>query len=90
MRYTVLWTVTAERSLADIWLNAQDRQLVADAANSIDHQLRYDAEERGESRESGRRILLAAPLGVKFRVVSDDRIVRVLHVWRFEQPEHGS
>jgi len=85
MRFTVIWTATAEQSLTDIWLAAEDRQLVADAANAIDGQLQFDPEQQGESRESGRRILLASPLAAKFRVFPEDRIVRVLHVWRFDQ-----
>ena len=33
----------------------------------------------------GRRMLLVAPLGVNFEVFPGDRLVRVLHVWRFEK-----
>lgn len=89
MRFTVIWTATAEQCLTDIWLAAEDRQLVADVANAIDGQLQFDPEQQGESRESGRRILLASPLAVKFRVFPEDRTVRVLHVWRFDRPTNN-
>ena len=87
MIHTVLWTATAERALTAIWVDAQDRSVVTLAANLIDHQLRTDPAEQGESRESGRRILIVPPLAVKFRVLSEDRIVRVLHVWRIPGPK---
>ena len=53
------------------------------AACQIDVSLRYRPHVQGESRAKGRRILLASPLGVKFEVHEDDKIVRVLSVWRF-------
>ena len=84
MSYTVIWTDTAEQTLTTVWLDANDRAAVTDAANEIDQRLRTDPRVQGESREKGRRILLVPPLGVKFRVLQPDCIVQVLHVWRFE------
>jgi hypothetical protein len=65
--------------------HASDRQAVTDAANEIDRLLAIEPLDIGESREEGRRILLVPPLGVTFYVVSEDRIVRVLDVWSFDQ-----
>jgi hypothetical protein len=84
MDYAVLWGPEAETSLVSIWLAARNRASVTDAANRIDQLLRHRPELLGESREDDRRILLVPPLGVKFRVLEDDRIVRVLDVWLFE------
>jgi mRNA-degrading endonuclease RelE of RelBE toxin-antitoxin system len=83
MTFTVVWLKSAERELTEIWLAAEDRSMVTDAASEIDRRLRVQPEREGESRDSGQRILLIAPLGVTFEVLSADRLVRVLDVWSF-------
>ncbi len=83
MKYTVVWIPSAEQDLAELWLIATDRAAVTQAANEIDRLLRHDPEQQGESRSDGVRVLLVAPLGVQFEVLSDDRLVRVLHVWDY-------
>jgi hypothetical protein len=83
MKYTVVWIPDAEQELAAIWMAAPDRNAVTAAAHIIDTLLREDPETRGESREHDRRVLLEAPLGVLFKVLPDDRLVRVLGVWHF-------
>jgi plasmid stabilization system protein ParE len=83
MRYTVLWKPAAEQELASIWTSASDRDDITAAANRIDKLLQSDAEQRGESRSAGIRILVVPPLGVLFTVEPDDRIVNVGTVWRF-------
>ena len=83
MNYTVLWDPAAEQELADVWITAADRAAVTSAADEIDRRLRRDPEQQGESRDDGRRVLLVSPLGVLFRVLPDDRIVRVIQVWSF-------
>lgn len=85
MNYTVLWVPAAERELAKLWMDAVYRHEVAVAANQIDARLRIAPAEEGESRGRGRRILLVPPLGVTFEVFPQDRIARVLDVWRFQQ-----
>ncbi len=62
MRYMVLWTPTAERFLAEIWLDATDRNAVTQAAHALDQALRNDAHLCGESREGDLRILFEPPL----------------------------
>ena len=83
MRYTVVWKESAENQLANIWLNATHRDAVTNVARQIDVRLRYRPQFQGESRAKRRRILLVSPLGVKFEVDENDRIVRVLTVWHF-------
>ena len=85
MKFSVLWTPAAERDLADIWLNAPDREAIRSAADTLDSLLRLDAHLRGESRHESLRILLAAPLGIDFDVDQENRTVWVLRVWRFER-----
>ena len=83
MRFTVLWTPSAERDLTDLWLKASDREAVRSAADTLDSLLREDAHLRGESRYETLRIVLAAPLGVDIDVDEDNRTVWVLRVWRY-------
>ncbi len=87
MTWTVLWVASAEAQLATLWLNSPQRESVRRAADFIDRKLRHDPENAGESRAEGRRILLAPPLGVTFRVSLADRVVRVLDVWQFATRE---
>jgi hypothetical protein len=83
VRYTVLWKPEAERRLAELWLNAVDRNAVTQAANEIDRRLQTNPDQEGESRSDGRRLLLVNPLAVLFEVVPDDRIVYGLTVWQY-------
>ena len=85
MRYTVLWTPTAEHDLANLWLNASDRQAIRSAADTLDNILRTDAHLLGESRYGSLRVVLAVPLGVDIEVDEENRIVWVLRVWSFEK-----
>jgi hypothetical protein len=85
MSYTVLWAPAAERALAELWMDALRRRELSDAANAIDLRLGSSPLDEGESREEGRRILLVAPLAVVFEVFPADRVVRILHVWRFRK-----
>jgi len=83
MRYTVVWKRSAEADLASIWLGANDRSAVTQAAGEIDSVLREEAASKGESRFANKRILVMPPLAIDFSVVEDDRIVYVLSAWRF-------
>ena len=82
MKYTVVWTRNAEDLLAQVWLNASNRQEVRRATDEIDLLLHDDPELQGESRPNGRRMLLNNPVGVVYQVKPDDRVVEVLYVWR--------
>ena len=89
MKYTVLWKPAAEQRLATLWNNAENRNSISDAANTIDRLLQRDAAEIGESRQENIRILLIPPLGVLFRVEELDRLVNVLAVWVFHKREQN-
>lgn len=90
MKYTVIWKPEAERRLATLWMDAANRSAVTEAANQIDEMLRRDPDDKGESRDRGRRVLTVPPLGVLFKVRPQDRIVYVLTVWRFEKRQRDS
>jgi hypothetical protein len=82
--FAVRWKKVARERLADIWLRATDRNEITQTAHRIDLVLQSNPEEKGESREGGRRVLLVPPLGVIFRVRPDAAMVEVLQVWQFE------
>jgi plasmid stabilization system protein ParE len=82
--FAVRWKKVARENLAEIWLQAADRNAVTRATHRIDQLLRSNPEQKGESRDGGRRVLLEPPLGVVFRVRTQGQIVEVLRVWQFE------
>jgi plasmid stabilization system protein ParE len=82
MRYTVVWAPSAEQDLAAIWIDAEDRGAVASAADRIDGLLRESPHGQGEPHYASVRILLVSPLGIDFEVLEDDRLAKVLTVWK--------
>jgi len=80
LRAAVVPVATALRD-ADAALRIAIRQAVTE----IGIQLRSNPELKGESRSGGRRILLAAPLGIIFRVNSQTQSVLVVRAWVFRQ-----
>jgi mRNA-degrading endonuclease RelE of RelBE toxin-antitoxin system len=80
MTYTVTWKPRADRELAELWLQAPDRNLVAHAVHQIDTNLRTRPLEVGESREGTFRILCILPLVVGYRVSEPDRLVEVVRI----------
>lgn len=80
MMYTVVWVAKAEQQLAQLWLDATTRNAITRAAHIVEAMLAVDPSAAGESRSTGRRILMMSPLVVDFEVQPDDRTVRVLQV----------
>jgi hypothetical protein len=81
VNYRVIWDDRAFRRLVKEWTAAGRPQSGIDAFDAIEEMLRTDAQEKGESRDRGRRIAFAPPLGVIFRVHPDQREVRVIDAW---------
>jgi plasmid stabilization system protein ParE len=81
MKYMVTWTRNAQNDLADIWMNAADRQAVRDAANRIDRALERNPETLGHPLGDD-RVYADAPLAVTFSVSPPDRRV---WVWQVER-----
>lgn len=79
-RYTVVWVEGAQDDLAELWLNAADRNAVTAAAHAIDRELAEDAPVKGKELSEGLRSLFAAPLKAIFTVREDDRIAEVVRV----------
>jgi hypothetical protein len=61
-------------------MQSQDRKLISEAANAVDHLLRSNAESAGELLAEGLRALNEPPLRVIFTVNADDRIAEILRV----------
>lgn len=83
MTFTVVWKPDADRTLAQLWVDAPDRNAVSAAARLIDKTLREGPAASGSSSEE-QPILVAPPLGVHYEVIPDDCLVRVLKVWLVE------
>ncbi len=82
MKFTPDWS-PIEQELAQIWLNAPDRQAVTEAAYEIDRLLTRDPLNAGESREGNTRILIVEPLAVYYDVILDDHRVLIWQIWRW-------
>lgn len=82
MKFTVVWKPAAERQLADIWLEATDRNSVTAATEALESALSTRPDDVGESRPLDCRIAFVAPLALTFRVTVADRLVEVVSVRR--------
>ena len=82
MTYSVVWRPSAEAKLASIWNEADDRDAVARAGDTIDSLLRTAPLTVGESRADTSRILIVDTLAVYYDVHEDDQLVAVWAVWR--------
>lgn len=84
MKYAVRWTRRARlQQLAQVWLDAPDRNAVTAAASEVDRLLASDPAGLGESRAAGLRVLIVEPLMVGYAVVEDEHRVVVFSVQYF-------
>jgi len=79
-KYTVVWHLDAENTLAEIWMDAEDGNRVSAAAASIDRELSHDAVSKGRPAGDQMRVLHRPPLEALFEVSELDRMARVLAV----------
>ena len=79
-RYTVVWLRDATDELGEIWLAAQDRNVVTAASAEIDRELASDATAKGRPLSEGLRVFDAPPLRAVFSVSDPDRKVEVARV----------
>jgi hypothetical protein len=79
MHYIVTWLPSAIDQLALIWMQTQNRQAVADAADRIDVTLRVDPDLKSRPR-NGYWLYSDLPLIVAFEIVPDDCMVRIVNV----------
>jgi hypothetical protein len=81
--YEVRWKRSALDRVAELWLDAVDRQAITDAVDAIDQALISDPINMGESRTGSVRVLFEPPLGVFFEIDEQAKKVQVLKVWTF-------
>lgn len=81
MKYAVVCSVAADGELAAIWIAAEDRKAVSDAANDIEKALATAPLDHGESREGNLRILFVAPLGARYTVQVENGRVVIVQFW---------
>jgi plasmid stabilization system protein ParE len=89
-RFTVVWSDDALDQLAEIWLNALDRDAVNNATDLVDAQLLYDPQTKGDAVSEGLRTLNVRPLHVLFSVADEDRLVHVVLVARSNPSATGT
>ncbi len=82
MKYTLIWKPAVEDRLAQLWIEATDRQAIASAADEIDRYLRTHPSSVGEARDALTRILIADPLAIIYEVNELDCMVYILGVWK--------
>ena len=88
MKYTVVWHPRATDELTRLWVAASDRGSMTAAANSIDRILQRDPVLRGETHTVSTRGLLVRPVVAIYRVVDEDRIVKILSI-QLAPPDPG-
>jgi plasmid stabilization system protein ParE len=81
--YTVRWKQSALDRLAELWLDAADRDAVNAAVLEIDRSLASNPNEAGESRSENVRVIFCQPIGCFFFIDESRDVVEVLRVWTF-------
>ena len=77
---TVIWWPPAQDDLTLVWIDSDDRQAIADAANEIERVLGLATADVGSAVHEGMRQLIVRPLLVQFVVDEGDRKVTILSV----------
>ena len=85
MRFTVVWEPEAYNDLADLWLNAVDRDRIVFLAESIDLELTVDPFWKSAELSEGLRALNLPPLRILFTVNVEDRVVDVERIIRLPE-----
>ena len=79
-QYTVVWLNDALNELAQIWLDAIDREAISSAAHLIDQQLSEEPKAKGAYLSESLWRFEALPLSVYFTVRDADRQVEISNV----------
>ena len=85
MIYRVSWDPDAFQSLQEIWDERNDVSELTRALEEIHDKLSEDAQQQGEFRTRGRRILIAPPLGVEFQAQPRLGEVLIVRVWSYRR-----
>jgi hypothetical protein len=86
-RYTVVWDPDVEVPFVNAWIagSTRTRSILSEVANWLDTNLAHDPDNKGEPRSEHPARQIAVPISsssahisATFRVLSDDRQVRVI------------
>jgi hypothetical protein len=80
MSYTVVWLKSAEADLASYWVQARDRQAVANAADEIDSLLCKYGARAGSAIDAQRWRLRIPPLTVDFDASEEDLKISIVDI----------
>jgi hypothetical protein len=87
--FRVEWVQGALDDLMGIWREAGSalRQAITTATNALDQELGTDPYRQSEARtdDAEDRVLFVYPLGARIEIDLAQRVVWVLHVWRFRR-----
>ena len=85
--FRVKWLQEALDELTILWTQADSalRAAITAATHALDQELQTDPYRNSESRNEEDRVLFAYPLAIQIEVDLPQRIVWVLHVWRFRR-----
>jgi hypothetical protein len=78
--FTVTWQPQTLQDLAQIWLDASNRQQVTQATAEIDRRLARDPLGEGQHLHEGLYRIIEGPLTVFYSVDENARLVRVTDV----------
>jgi hypothetical protein len=81
--YSVVCTPAADGELAALWITANDRKAVSEAAAHIESALQVSPLDRGESREGNQRIMFVPPVGVRYVVYPTQGRVVIVQFWTY-------
>jgi hypothetical protein len=79
-RYTVVWVPSAEKKLAQLWLDAEDPDQVRAASDYLDAVLATNPHSLGMESSAGLRAAKVGCLLVLYRVYTLDRQVKVMAI----------
>lgn len=78
MNFTVYWRPDAEVQLRQLWADAENPEILADATDAVNRVLRESAHEQGESRDRPTlRLWFHPPLCVFFEIDAAAKVVYV-------------
>jgi hypothetical protein len=85
--FRVEWLQEALDDLTRIWTKSDSalRHRITSAVHVVDQGLQRNPYDESESRGDENRVLFEYPLGFEIEVDLQQKIVWVLHVWRFRQ-----
>jgi plasmid stabilization system protein ParE len=79
-KYTVVWRRSAISELAEIRVEAANRNAIAQATRIIDRELGTNPKSAGRELSEGLRVLVEPPLRILYVCKDDDRVVEVVRI----------